>query len=78
MNSTTVGAVINLVTALIPTITQASSTLFTDAKNLIAAAQQSSDVTAEQLQLLDVQAKACDAAQDAAYAAYKAQTSGAA
>lgn len=76
MNSAAITAIINVVTALIPTITQATSTLFGDAQALITAATQSDAVTPAQLELLATQAKVCDAAQDAAYAAYQALTAG--
>lgn len=75
-NSNEIGAIINGLQTYLPLITAEASDLIQPVKNIIAALQGNSAVTADQLtalQALDAQA---DAAFDAALAAYNAANPG--
>jgi hypothetical protein len=72
MDSATVTAVINLVTALLPTIEAGAVALIADVQQLLATANASTDATPEQLATVQQLIAASDAAQDKAFAAYEA------
>lgn len=72
MNSATVQAIINLVTALLPLIESGAVAPYDDAKTLLDDVHATTDATPEQLATAESLAEAADAAQEKAYAAYQA------
>jgi hypothetical protein len=72
MNSTTITAIINLVTALLPTLEAGAVTLYADVKQLLADANASGAATPDQVSQVQSLDAASDAALEKAHAAYAA------
>lgn len=72
MSKSEITALINLVVALLPLIEKGAIALLADIRLLLSAASSSTDATPEQLAQVQELLALSDAAQDTAYAAYRA------
>ena len=72
MDSTTITAILNLITAMLPMLEQGAVTLYGDVKQLLADAENSGAATPDQYTAIAAANAASDAALEKAHAAYDA------